>query len=240
MYAWHNSSLWGYWKVNDQWLFNHFSVSNGEFLSVRLFQLKRRPSNKPLDKYERRRSPPQFCVDRFSRQVSHRINWAVTFCRVSSNCLQGSFEIKNRRFFYHSECFILNKKCCSFARSDSVTCCFSQKKMSKKWGRWPGFLKIFIDCQFFFFWKLAVIVLLDNSTSNKMSLNHNFPFNPVRYRNQNLAIRCLVSHLACKTRWCQNTPLYVCLNFFHSKRFRWLLSLVWLWMINSGMIGIIF
>lgn len=154
---------------------HHFSVSNGEFLSVRLFQLKRRPSNKPLDKYERRLSPPQFCVDRFSRQVSYRLNWAVAYCRVSSNSLQGSFEIENRRFFYHSECFILKKKCCSFARSDSFTCCFSQKKMSKRWGRWPGFLKIFIDCQFVF-WKLAVIVLLDNSISNKMSLSHNFPF----------------------------------------------------------------
>ena len=61
-----------------------------------------------------------------------RLNWAVAYCRVSSNSLQGSFEIENRRFFYHSECFILKKKCCSFARSDSVTCCFSQKKMSKR------------------------------------------------------------------------------------------------------------
>lgn len=137
--------------------------------------IEKRTINKPLDKNERRRSPPQFCVDRFSRQVSYRLNWAVAYCRVSSNSSQGSFEIENRRFFYHSECFILKKKCCSFARSDSVTCCFSQKKMSKKWGRWTGFLKIFIDYQFVF-WKLAVIVLLDNSTSNKTSLSHNFPF----------------------------------------------------------------
>ena len=87
------------WSMTVQWgCGHHFSVSNGEFLSVRLFQLKRRPSNKPLDKYERRRSPPQFCVDRFSRQVSHRINWAVAYCRVSSNCLQGSFKLKTEDF----------------------------------------------------------------------------------------------------------------------------------------------
>ena len=41
-----------------------------------------------------------FCVDRFSRQVSDRINWAVAYCKVSSNSLKRNpLKLKTEDFF---------------------------------------------------------------------------------------------------------------------------------------------